>query len=742
MGLASSLDFGRCSAYTIGPFALEEGRMAVMVLALAGALLSSGPLLAASLDWQITTLSGRPDMVTGGDALIQVTGPKIAESARRVRVTLNGSDVSAAFRAGRTKGSLIGRTEGLRLGRNRLEVALEGKLVAKVDLVNHPIAGPVFSGPHQKPFVCETEAAGLGPALDADCSAKTVVTYVYRSTNPVAPAPAGTAPTPSSLPPGFKPYDPAGPRPPDLAQTTTTEGQTVDHIVRLESGTINRAIYSIAFLHRPTEPLPDPWTSSPGWNGRLVFFFGGGCRAGYHQSRAPSAANAPFVAQGYASATSSLNVFGNDCNDVISAETLMMVKEHFIERFGLPLYTIGSGASGGSMQQHLIAQNYPGLLDGILPSLSYPDIVTLVPPVLDCALLDHAFQTAQTSWTDDQKAAVSGYATWKTCVQFRATFSPGWIQPGSCTAQVPKGQVYDPVTNPKGARCGLYDNQVNVFGRDPKTGFARQPLDNVGVQYGLVAFNTGRIDAEQFLDLNARAGGYDADGNIVADRMQADREALRLAYRTGRVNAGTGALASIPIIDVRNYRDPAGDIHDRVRSVAMRARLIAANGRADNHVILTLPNTPASGVDASSQARMNVQQTVTLTLMDRWLANIVQDRSPGSAAQKTARNRPPELVDACWNAQGEKITEPQAYDGTGECNRLYPNHGDPRVAAGAPFAGNILKCALKPVAPKDYAHPLGAGQLARVRAIFPLGVCDYSRPAVEQQKADGSWRRY
>src|SRR5262249_43819640 len=149
--------------------------------------------------------------------------------------------------------------------------------------------------------------------------------------------------------------------------------------------------------------------------------------------------------------------------------------------------------------------------------------------------------------------------------------------------------VYDPVANRAGARCGIYDNQVNSFGRDPATGFARQPLDNVGVQYGLVAFNSDRIDAERFLELNARAGGFAIDGNLVAARTTANPEALRLAYRTGRVNSGGGALSSIPIIDVRNYRDPTGDIHDRVRSPAMRARLVAATSGSANHVVLMMP---------------------------------------------------------------------------------------------------------------------------------------------------------
>ena len=41
-----------------------------------------------------------------------------------------------------------------------------------------------------------------------------------------------------------------------------------------------------------------------------------------------------MLRQGYAVASSSLNVFGNNCNDVLAAETMMMVKERFVEDTG------------------------------------------------------------------------------------------------------------------------------------------------------------------------------------------------------------------------------------------------------------------------------------------------------------------------------------------------------------------------------------------------------------------------
>ena len=65
----------------------------------------------------------------------------------------------------------------------------------------------------------------------------------------------------------------------------------------------------------------------------------------------------------------------------------MMVKERFIEQYGVPRFTITSGGSGGSMQQHFIAQNYPGLIDAITPDISYSDLVSILPDVVDCGLL-------------------------------------------------------------------------------------------------------------------------------------------------------------------------------------------------------------------------------------------------------------------------------------------------------------------------------------------------------------------
>ena len=114
---------------------------------------------AAAHDVDVDVVSSRADQVSGGDALIRIE----ARHRHKLRVFRNGADVTGAFeRDGR---DLVGLVDGLRLGHNRISVYDGWRRVARQTLVNHPIEGPIFSGPHQKPFVCKTIQAGLGEPL-------------------------------------------------------------------------------------------------------------------------------------------------------------------------------------------------------------------------------------------------------------------------------------------------------------------------------------------------------------------------------------------------------------------------------------------------------------------------------------------------------------------------------------------------------------------------------------------------
>jgi hypothetical protein len=681
--------------------ALAAGALAALaVIPTAGA----GPLSRAPAVEAVSTLAA---YVSGGDVLVSVTG----DDLDGVRVERDGVDVTSAFHA-MPDGSLLGLVGGLDEGRHAIVARPPQGPFGRLKVVNHPITGPLFSGPQQQPFFCETVANGLGPALDAACSAPTQVTYRYRTT---AGAFAVLA-------------DPTV-RPADLAQTTV-DGRTVDYIVRLERGTIDRSVYELASLYDPAAP-PSPFTAEPGWNERLVYTFGGGCNVGYHQGTGSGGVlNDLFLSRGYAVASSSLNVLDNNCSDVISAEVALMVKEHAIETLGVPRYTIGWGGSGGAIQQQLIANNYPGILDGIVPSASFPDATTL-DTVSDCRLFARYFATpaaAALGWTAAQRAAASGFGTYNSCNLWHLAFASRTNALEACPSAIPVAARYDPVTNPTGIRCTSVEQIANQLGRNPVNGFVWRPLDNIGVQYGLTALRSGATSPEQFVSLNENTGGYDVIGLTVPQRTEADTIGLDRAYKTGRVNDYGLGLASTPIIDIRTYTDPAGDIHTRFWSFVARRRLLDANGTAANHVVFV-----------ANPAGTGAMGLAALTRMDEWLAAIRADGGGGSDAARAIRNRPAGLEDACWTSATTRIDEPFGLGYAGVCESLYPTFADTRLAAGEGLANDVLKCRLRPLDLDSYGVTFTAEQQARLRTTFATGVCDYSKDGVEQRPAKGPW---
>jgi len=94
-----------------------------------------------------------------------------------------------------------------------------------------------------------------------------------------------------------------------------------------------------------------------------------------------------LIRSGYAFAGGTLMTTGTNTNHVVQAETAAKIKERFIELFGPPEFTLSMGTSGGSMSQHLVAQNYPGITDAINPWRSYPEVITFNTPLNDCNLL-------------------------------------------------------------------------------------------------------------------------------------------------------------------------------------------------------------------------------------------------------------------------------------------------------------------------------------------------------------------
>jgi hypothetical protein len=100
------------------------------------------------------------------------------------------------------------------------------------------------------------------------------------------------------------------------------------------------------------------------------------------------------------------------------------------------------------------------------------------------------------------------------------------------------------------------------------------------------------------------------------------------------------------------------------------------------------------------------------------------------------RDRPADLVDGCWtyNVNPQFIAEPQTFSSqpNSQCNTLWPSYAFPRYVAGGPLSASKLKCQLKPIDPSSYQVSFTSAELTRLSNIFPQGVCDWSKPGVNQ----------
>jgi hypothetical protein len=212
------------------------------------------------------------------------------------------------------------------------------------------------------------------------------------------------------------------------------------------------------------------------------------------------------------------------------------------------------------------------------------------------------------------------------------------------------------------------------------------------------------------MDLNTHVGGIDIDDNLITARSEADVAGLPGLYRSGQLIDGK-QLANVPIISLQNYNNRV--FHDSYRPYEIRARLIVANGTAANQVIWRYLGSSGS-FDA-------------FTLMDQWLAAIEADASSNPLPVKVVTNKPAVAVDTCLIA-GQQVTD------TAVCNATFPNYADPRQVAGGALTNMVEKCQLRPVTASDYSPVVPTAQeLAQIQAIFPNGVCDFSKPGVGQQ---------
>ena len=704
-----------------------HGALAIATLAVAVA----DPQVAAAKEdkgYGIEAISTRADRVSGGDVLVKITY-KHDNRNHPLEITLNGRDISSAFRPGDEPNTLVGLVTGLVNGKNALRVQGNGASGIKdqtLIITNYSIKGPIVSGPYVQPFICQTQnfrlpdGTMLGTPTDVDCSASTKINYVYMPVGGTALVPV---PNPATLPS-------------DVSMTTSLNGATVPFVVRVETGTMDRGIYQNAVLFDPTsDPPPTPFTPPKGWNRLLLAQHGAGCPGGWYIQGAAEGVNIltgnnlQRLREGWGIFINTLQNPSTSCNALVAGEATMMGKEHFIETFGVPTYTISTGGSGGAITSEGVGNTFPGLFDGILISAAFPDTLSIPMSGADGHLLSHYFTvTNPTGFTVAQQVAVSGYKGQQ--AWYDAANQSGRIDPvpnrvdipgynsAVWNAAVPVALRYDPVTNRGGARPTMFDWVRNVYGRDPITGFGLSSFDNVGVQYGLGALNSGAISTTQFLDLNQSIGGYDPDFNYVASRSVADAGTIKRVYQAGLNMGGDGGLRDIPVFDMGSYNDTSG-YHYQWYRFAIRERLREANGDVGNHVMWRGSSVPFASA---------------WTLLNTWVAAVKADQSDIPEHQKVINNRPFDLVDGCWTSATQFVAEPQTLSSQPNttCNTVYPSWTNPRFVAGGPIQANRYKCQLKPINVADYAVTFSPAEIARLNTIFPNGVCDWSKPGVNQ----------
>ncbi|MEH6565433.1 MAG: DUF6351 family protein [Halopseudomonas sp.] len=769
--------------------------ISLLTLALGGCLSdsdSSDNDSGARPDLQLGVLSSAPDQVTGSDVLLTVEGDTavIDQELDNLELWLNDKQIEPARMAQR-EGRVEILIEGLLPGENQLELhhSQHGELYS-MTLTDYPETGPIFSGPQQYPFVCSVDTElGIQPLVDnqeegypvyegetvvgysRDCTIEPRIDFLYRTTGGAYVALPGD-----------------GSRPADMAKTTLTDGSEVDFIVRREVGTLNRFIYSFATLANLGDAADT--ASTEHWNGRLLFHFEGGVAIGHTQGRISGDALTPEVlGKGYAVIYSTGTRTSSHYNLQVGGETALMVKEHFIKRFGVPEYTVAIGGSGGGIQQYVYSQNHPGLIDAGVPQYSYPDMVTQTIHVGDCELLEYymdATDRTNPRWrtTTERSLLVGMNATdayadplYETKIMLGYSSAPGmtecipaWRGLTPLTMNPHYGQVRNQEKmHPPGIMADVqwthFDDLRNIYGLDGE-GNPRTLFDNVGVQYGLRSMRSGEITPAEFLKLNRLIGGWkqpsemvqegapflppetpenfdpwssrnmnlSPDGTAPAPRTEGDLLAMNAAYESGMVFDGQ---LNIPVIDWRHYLEEVLDMHNSHQSFSARQRILNKMGNADNQVIWFTDTRPTDTSDPDEpEPRKEFDQTwQALEVLDEWLANIRENPE-----QSIGENRPAAAVDSCFNTDGSLIAEGDAVwngiiDGQpeGACTEKFPTHTTSRMVAGGPIEGSVFKCALKPV-----STALGDGtygswvpstdEQAQLNSIFPQGVCDYTQP--------------
>jgi len=555
-------------------------------------------------------------------------------------------------------------------------------------------------------------------------------------------------------------------------------------LFRAEQGSINRFIYTIAMAITPKEL--GTRTMSSLWNKKLIYQFNGGSGIGFRQGRQKATRTITRrleeVQKGYAIISSSGNRTSYTYNMLLAEDTARRVKLHFVSLFGEPIYTVGIGGSGGGLAQYLIGQNSDGILDGLIPQYSYPDMLSQTIYTLDCDLFNNYFtfrSKGHSRWQQwDQRQLLEGMNSLHDFPQKIAFLQPVAQLMAGMVPSFPTGNsecingyfgLSTFIHNPRQGflrhfysddvvektNWSYWEDMAWLFNRD-QHGLVESTWDNEGVQYGLHALKQKQITLTEFVHINKNIGSWkdqhqmkaeiiitpfgrkmpfwvslwgshnitEVIDNKVAPRRSASLNAIEAAYRGGQVFIGK---LELPIIDVRHYLEEKLDMHHMSASFSTRIRLQQANGHFDNQIIWVAKRD----FDPTDQA---------FDLMDLWL--LKRKQFPELTA---AQSKPVQLKDACFDDQGEVIAEGKGvWHGDwntvsngqkvltrGTCAQHYEIFTNSRIQAEGPWQGSIFKCHKIPLTRAIKQGMYGGieltEQLPALQRIFSQGVCDYGQ---------------
>ena len=458
------------------------------------------------------------------------------------------------------------------------------------------------------------------------------------------------------------------------------------------------------------------------WNGRLVYRFGGGCGTTYGQGfDLGTSLDADLLSRGYALATNTLDTFQTICNPAVSAEAALMTRERFVEGYGVPEFTIGDGGSGGAIQQLAIAQNQPGLLDALSPAAPFPDALSIAPGVSDCGLLVAYYGTpAGERLSEEQRAAVNGHLTSGTCASWDRLFVGGVDPTDGCDPAIPPEDIYAE-DNPGGVRCTLQDSNVAVFGTDPATGFARRVLTSDGVQYGWRPSRPASSTPRSSSPSTRRSAALTSTGTSSPNGRGSTTSRRHWPTRSGRsperARCRTSRSSCAAPTRTRSATSTPGT------TPSASGERLRVNGMDDPNLVLW--TSAAGGADVIGALTGDVAGDDPIAILDDWLTTGERPASGGQPLPVGRRHPAHRWLGAL--RRGRPMP--------GRLSVM----GDPRTAAGGPIAGDVVACTLGPLDEIDADLDLSDDQRARLAAVFPDGVCDWTQPGRGQQPPTATW---